>query len=82
MRFVNENVRNVNETRMPSLKRKYDDLCQTASTSGQEKLAFKHISKMTAETEVFFNSFHCFKLLKCGAFDKIFRIFGVCGAFI
>ena len=80
---VNENVRSVNEKkRMPTLKRKHDDLRRTASSLGQKKLAFKPISRKTAETEVSFNSFHCFRLLKWGAFDKIFRILGVCGTFI
>ena len=38
---VNENVRNENEKRMPTLKRKHDDLRLTASASGQKKLASK-----------------------------------------
>ena len=79
---VNENVRSANEKRMPTLKRKHDDLRWTASAPGQKKLAFKSISRKTAETEVSFNSFHCFRLLKWGAFDKICRILGVCGTFI
>ena len=79
---VNENVRSANEKRMPTLKRKHDDLRWTASAPGQKKLTFKPISRKTAETEVSFNSFHCFRLLKWGAFDKICRILGVCGTFI
>ena len=63
MSCINENVTNVNEKRMPSLKRKHDDLRRTASAPGQKKLAFKPISRETAETEVSFNWFHCFRLL-------------------
>ena len=74
---VNENVRNVNEKRMPTLKRKHDDLRLTASAPGQKKLASKPISRKAAKTEVSFNSFHYFRLLKWRAFDKIFRILGV-----
>ena len=79
MWFVNENVRSVNEKRMPTLNSKHDDLRRTASVRGQKKLAFKPISRKTVETEVSFNLFHCFRLLKWGAFDKIFKILGVCG---
>ena len=31
-------MRSVNEKRMPTLKRKHDDLCQTASAPGEKKL--------------------------------------------
>ena len=79
---VNKNVRSVNEKRMPTLKRKHDDLRWTASAPGQKKLVFKPPSKKTAETKASFNSFHCFRLLKWGAFHKIFRILGLCGTFI
>ena len=34
MWFVNENVRSVNEKRMPTLNRKHDDLRRTASLRG------------------------------------------------
>ena len=61
---VNENVRSVNEKRMPTLKRKHDDLRRTASAPGQKKLTFEPISRKTAETKVYFNSLHCFRLLK------------------
>ena len=79
---VNENVRSANKKRMPTLKRKHDDLRRTASAPGRKKLAFKPISRKTAEIEVSFSSFHCFRLLKWGPFDKTFRILGVCGTFI
>ena len=46
---------------MPALNRKHDDLHRTASVPGQKKLAFEPISRKTAETEVSFNSFHCFQ---------------------
>ena len=82
MWFVNENLRSVNEKRMPTLKRKHDGLCRTVSTPGLKKLAFKPSSRKTAETEASFNSFHCFRLLKWGVFDKIFWILGQCGTFI
>ena len=64
MWFVNENVRSVNEKRMPTLNSKHDDLRRTASVRGQKKLTFKLISRKTVETEVSFNLFHCFRLLK------------------
>ena len=82
MWFVNENVRSVNKKRMPTLNGKHADLRWTTSCPGQKKPAFKPISRKTAETEVSFNSFHCFRLLKWGAYDNIFRILGVCGTFI
>ena len=50
---VNENMRSVNEKRMPTLKRKHDNLCRTASAPGQKKLAFKPISRKTAEIDIF-----------------------------
>ena len=68
MWFVNENVRSVNKKRMPTLKRKHDDLRRTASAPGRKKLALKPISRKTAEIEVSFSSFHCFRLLKWGLF--------------
>ena len=70
-------MRNLNEKRMPTLKRKHHDLRLTASAPGQKKLASKPISRKTAKAEVSFNSFHYFRLLKGRAFDKIFRILGV-----
>ena len=50
---VNENMRSVNEKRMPTLKRKHDNLCRTACAPGQKKLAFKHTCRKTAEADIF-----------------------------
>ena len=46
------NVRSVNEKRIPTLKKNYDDLRQVTSAPGQKKLALKTISRKTAETDV------------------------------
>ena len=44
MWFVNENVRSVNEKRMPTLKRKHDDLRRTASAPGQKRSSHLKLS--------------------------------------
>ena len=46
------NVRSVNEKRIPTLKKNYDDLRQVTSAPGQKKLALKTISRKTAEIDV------------------------------